>query len=378
MKKIIRLGSYSGIVLLSACSYLPFFGKDDKPGPLPALQATLQPRLVWQYNTGASGKAGFVPAVMSQNVLVATPSGTVSKLNAQNGNLQWQTETRQKLSTGVGAGKNHLAVGTTKGDLFIFDSAGKTLSQPKASSEIVSPPNVTDDSVIALTGDGKIFSFTSSDGKRKWVEQRATPPLIVRNYAGGLLIRDMLIVGLPAGKMLVLEQNSGTVNWEATISIPKGATELERITDVTSLPASDERQACAVAYQGRVACFDLQQGSLNWSRELSSVHGLVLDNRNLYLTDDKGAVHALDKATGASVWKQDKLALRRVGAPQLFGEEYLALIDVEGYVHLLNRADGNMVGRRETDGSAATSQPVKLGSGIVFQTMRGNAFHFTP
>ena len=29
---------------------------------------------------------------------------------------------------------------------------------------------------------------------------------------------------------------------------------------------------------------------------------------NLYVTDDKGAVQALDKTTGASVWKQDKLA----------------------------------------------------------------------
>jgi len=41
----------------------------------------------------------------------------------------------------------------------------------------------------------------------------------------------------------------------------KGATELERIADVTSRPWIEERQACAVAYQGRLACFEILRGT---------------------------------------------------------------------------------------------------------------------
>ena len=94
------------------------------------------------------------------------------------------------------------------------------------------------------------------------------------------------------------------------MATPKGATELERIADVTSLPVVEERQVCAAAYQGRVACFEVIRGTLVWSRDFSSLAGITVDNRYLFVTDDKGAIHALDKSTGASVWKQDKLGGR--------------------------------------------------------------------
>ena len=149
--------------------------------------------------------------------------------------------------------------------------------------------------------------------------QRSNPPLTVRNYSGGVITRGGLFVGTAGGKLLALDLATGNIGWEGNVATPKGATELERIADVTSLPFVEEQQACAVAYQGRVACFEILRGTLNWSRDLSSLDGLVADSRYLYVTDDRGAVHALDKATGASAWKQDKLAQRRPGGPQLVG-----------------------------------------------------------
>ena len=93
---------------------------------------------------------------------------------------------------------------------------------------------------------------------------------------------------------------------------------------------------------------------------MSSLDGIAVDDRYLYVTDDKGAVHALDKATGASAWKQDKLAQRTPGGPQIVGD-YVAVVDAEGYVHLLDRNDGNLVGRVATDGTPATAQPAQSG-----------------
>jgi outer membrane protein assembly factor BamB len=51
---------------------------------------------------------------------------------------------------------------------------------------------------------------------------------------------------------------------------------------------------------------------LLWSRDIE-LEGLTLDSRYLYVTDDKGSLHALDNATGASIWKQDKLEKRFIG-----------------------------------------------------------------
>lgn len=167
--------------------------------------------------------------------------------------------------------------------------------------------------------------------------------------------------------------NTGIVGWDATVANPKGATELERIADVTSRPVVDGQQVCAVAYQGRMACFDVARGSLNWSRDVSSLAGLAADGKYVYVTDDKGAVHALDRSTGASVWKQDLLAARKITGPVVVGD-YVGVVDIEGYLHLLAISNGAYVGRMATDGTAPTSQPVQLGMRALWQSEGGNLY----
>ena len=80
---------------------------------------------------------------------------------------------------------------------------------------------------------------------------------------------------------------------------------------------------------------------------MSSAVGLTIDARYLYVTDDKGSVHALDMASGASIWKQDKLFLRRVTAPVSL-RNLIAVADVQGVVHFLSRDDGSFAARLTT------------------------------
>jgi len=49
----------------------------------------------------------------------------------------------------------------------------------------------------------------------------------------------------------------------------------------------DGREICAVAYQGRVACFETTTGNLIWARDISSIAGMAMDQRNVYISDDK-------------------------------------------------------------------------------------------
>jgi outer membrane protein assembly factor BamB len=101
---------------------------------------------------------------------------------------------------------------------------------------------------------------------------------------------------------------------------------------------------------------------------------LDIDARHVYVTDDKGAVHAFDRTRGASVWRQDKLFLRGVTRPLAQGD-VIAVGDYQGYVHLLRREDGAFVGRLATDGSAVQSELITQGKdGFVLQTANGGVF----
>jgi len=81
-------------------------------------------------------------------------------------------------------------------------------------------------------------------------------------------------------------------------------------------------------------------------------------------------VHALDKATGASLWKQDKLLHRQLSPPVIV-EGRVVVGDGFGYLHVLSADTGEIVGRLATDGTAVKSI-VPTRSGLLVQTAGGS------
>ena len=362
----------SWMTSLPVPSFAWLTGQRKKPGPLPALTATVTPRINWQQSVGKAGP-GIAPAITTSGIYAAARDGTLMRLDTATGRVVWRGSAGRTLSAGPGASEALVTVGTDKGDVLAFDVNGNALWTARVSSEVIAPPRVSDKVVTVFSGDGRIYGLNTADGKTLWVDQRTNPPLTVRNAAGGTMSRGGLLVGTAGGRLLAIDAQSGTIGWDATVATPKGATELERIADVTSLPFVDENEVCAAAYQGRVACFDIVRGTLKWSRDVSSLAGITADAERLYVVDDKGTVHAFDRSNGASVWKQDVLAKRRIGGPQVIGDE-VGVVDSEGYLHVLSRKDGAYVGRLATDGSLATTQPAALAGGLLWQSENGTVY----
>jgi outer membrane protein assembly factor BamB len=131
----------------------------------------------------------------------------------------------------------------------------------------------------------------------------------------------------------------------------------------------DGGRICAVAFQGKAACFEIQSGNTVWTREISSATGLAIDDRSAYIADDQDNVHALDREGGASRWKQDKLLRRRLGAPAVVDGKVL-VGDSLGFVHVLSRDDGAFIGRHATGGGAVNAL-VPANGGVLVQTAGG-------
>jgi outer membrane protein assembly factor BamB len=137
---------------------------------------------------------------------------------------------------------------------------------------------------------------------------------------------------------------------------------------VTSVPTSYDDLLTA-AYQGKVACFEISTRNVLWSREISTARSLANDEKNLYVVDDTDAVQALDKKSGSSVWKQDKLLYRSLPSPAVYDGK-VVVGDVEGYLHVLSPDNGAIIGRLATDGTPIESLVPGL-SGLFVQTAGG-------
>ncbi|WP_371324792.1 outer membrane protein assembly factor BamB [Dechloromonas sp. ZY10] len=353
----------------------PFSSSAPKMAPLKAIAATAEVRSSWSANVGKAGEYTLSPAVVGNVVYVAAQDGTVAKL--EEGRNVWQIKTAMQLSGGVGADGKMVVVGTRSGDVLAFSAVdGRTLWQAKVSSEVLAAPAVGEEGVAVRSGDNRIALLNLADGTRKWVYQRSTPALSIRSTAAPVFADRYLFAGFPGGKLVALALTNGAPIWEGTVAQPKGATEVDRAADVVAAPAVDGRQICAVAFQGRVACFDMGQGgSMVWSRDLSSASGLTLDGRYLFVTDDKGAVHALDRLTGSSLWKQAALFNRKVSAPAV-KRGLVAVADGEGVVHFLSREDGSFVARKTTDGTPVRAAVQSIGAGFLVQTAGGSISKF--
>jgi len=375
--KLCRAAVYLTLALvLAGCSTLdsinPFASKGSKMAELQPIAATAEARLVWRESVGKSDLYSFTPAVVGSSVYAASKNGTVVRID--DGKLVWKIRVDQELSGGVGADGSIVVVGSPKGDVLAFSVAdGKPLWTAKASSEILAPPAVGEGIVVVRGGDNRLTAYDTTDGKRKWTYQRPTPTLSLRATASPVIEGKYVFAGFPGGKLIAVSTANGASLWEGTVAVPKGSSELDRVADIVSVPVISGRTICAVAFQGRVACFDLGNGNLVWARDMSSAVGLAIDARYLYVTDDKGAVYALDMASGASLWKQDKLFMRRVTAP-LPRRDLIAIADAEGFVHFLNREDGSFVARLATDGSPVVAPLQALGSDLLVQTSKGGIF----
>lgn len=265
------------------------------------------------YSIGKSvtGTTALVPGFHNDAVYAASADGQLARFDSATGSEVWSINTYSKLSGGVGVNDEMILVGTFKGEVLAFDDQSNLLWRSQVTSEILSPPQADDGVVVVRTGEGRIFGLDAIDGKRKWVYQNSTPSLTVRSFAGVLVKGGAVFAGFAGGKLVAIQLSDGKVGWEVVVSKARGVTELERITDITSLPVADEKQICAVAYKGRVTCFEVSSGNQIWTRETSSSAGLAMDNQYVYVSEDDGSVVAYNKNNGTIIWKK-KIPKREV------------------------------------------------------------------
>jgi outer membrane protein assembly factor BamB len=357
-----------------------FGGSSGGPQPvaLEPLAQAQELRVLWSARVGSAGAFEFSPALAGDALYAAARDGAVVRLDAADGRERWRVALDARLSGGVGADAATVAVATDDGAVFALDAlTGKQRWRARISSEVLAAPRLAAGLVLVKSADSRIHALDAADGKRRWAYQRAPAALRLRVPQGMTVHEGLLYTGFSGGKLVALALDGGALRWEASVADPKGTTELERVTDVVGEPVLVGREVCAAAFQGRVACFDAQTGSLLWAREISSVTGVSADARYAYASDERGSVHALDRTTGRSLWKLDRLAHRQLSRPLPLGAR-IAVGDLEGIVHLLARDSGALVARAGTDGSPVRAAPIALPRGFLVQTQAGGLFALSP
>lgn len=341
-------------LLLCACGGDKVISENDadRPADLVKFEATLPVQLAWSAQLNIDAKRhGFnlMPVEYDGQIFTTESNGRVACYDAVRGSFRWDIKLDAKLSAGAGAGNGLLVVGSEDGELFGLDAQhGAIKWRTSLSSEILAAPQITADKVIVSIGDGKVVALDATTGQRIWVSSNTVPALSLRGSGRPTVAGERVIVGFASGHLAAFNLHNGKRLWETAVAVSRGRSEIERLIDVDSTPRVVDNMIYTVTYQGQVAALTLESGQIVWSREASSFVDIAVDEGHVYFSDNSGELWALDRTSGATLWRQDKLHGRATTAPALLGD-YIAVGDFQGYIHWMTRADGRFVARVRMD-----------------------------
>jgi outer membrane protein assembly factor BamB len=289
-------------------------------------------------------------------IYAASANGVVAAHSAIDGDLVWNTNLGVQITGGAGIGSGLVFVASEDAKVIALDKNSGDISWSAAvSSEVLSAPNAKDDVVVLQTVDEKLIALSVEDGSQRWTYETTLPALTLRGSSAPVISSSGLVLaGFSNGTLVAVNASDGVWRWEERVAVPEGEYDIDRVIDIDGDLLVDGQRIFASSYQGNLMALDIETGRIVWGLEASSYHGLAQGFGNLYYVDDESQVYAIRDNTDEVVWENFDLKFRPLTAP-LSINNYVAVADFEGYVHLLSQIDGRIVGREQIDSNGVRS-----------------------
>ncbi|MBA6256851.1 MULTISPECIES: outer membrane protein assembly factor BamB [unclassified Colwellia] len=374
---------------LSACSSTDEEDEATKVAELTEINQTFEADVLWESSVGNGVSDYFSrikPNVAYGKLYSASREGDVVALELKNGNEIWSTDlsdikgdrgffdSRQSalLNGGPITGIQKIFIGSENGEVFALDAdTGKLDWQGKVKGEVIAAPAIDAGILVVNTASGVIKAFNASNGQDEWQIEQEVPALTLRGVSSPAISSGGVMVGSADGTLSVYILESGQQGWTIEVGEALGSTQLERVIDVDSTPLIFGDKVYSISVKGRLTAVDLRTGRMLWERQYSSYHDLSIDGNTIFLTDVKGHVYAVDRQNGFEKWSQLSLTNRGVTGPAVLGN-YIIVGDLEGYLHFIDQATGDIVSRHEVDSSGLNITPTVHENIIYAQSRNGD------
>jgi outer membrane protein assembly factor BamB len=393
-----KLGALLAVLLVAACSNRN--STIEPPTELKRIDAQVEFERAWRAVVGGEEEDDLLlplaPVSDGQRVYAAGRNGSVVAIDLVEGDRLWETVVprltrgsseslgiwnkalrplentdRMRLAAGPGLGAGVLVVGSSDGEVAALAADdGRLLWSVVLGSEIVSTPAIDGTTVVARLANGQLIALDARDGSTRWIADQPVPSLSIRGGSRPVIAGPLVYAGFDNGKIAAYELARGQLSWEVPLATPTGRSEIERLVDADGLFQVTADEVFAVAFHGRAAALAASDGRTLWQRDMSSARGLVADFSAVYVTDADSQVWALDRGNGGPLWTQADLRARSITAPTRVGET-LAVGDFEGFVHLLDRETGRIIGRTRLGPTPIVVPPLVIGEVMVVQDVRG-------
>lgn len=341
-----------------------------QPAPLESFAPSQKVSTVWSQRIGSSdGSTNLV--VSGKSLTWASADGQVVSMDIATGQIRWRGQVDGRLSAAVGSDGRYAAVVTTENELVALDQ-GKVLWRERLPGRVITAPLVAGERVFVQGVDRSTRAYDVLDGRWLWQYQRpGSDPLSLS--AQGLLqpYRDTLAVG-QGSRLVGLDPLRGTVRFDLSLGTPRGTNEVERLADLVGPGARVGDTLCVRAFQLSVSCVDMARGRLAWTRPQAGTTAIGASGSVVVGADGADRLSAWGADNGDLRWRVDRFQYRSLSAPAVWGD-FVAVVDGDGYVHVLSTTDGRTVARASVDGPLSAA-PVVADGLLLLATRQGTVY----
>ncbi len=353
---------------LVACSNAP-----EKPEPteLERLTPELALERLASESLGGQDVTGLRPAVSERGIAVASADGEVSLLDAKTLDTLWSMDLDKDIVGGVGVNTQAVFVATSDATLFALSlDDGSVLYEVRLPSVTTTPPEADEDQVYVKTQIGRLMAFEAQTGALNWLEETQESGIGIRGGAPMTLRDGVLWVLWESGRLVTYQASSGRILWERQVAVSRGRSPLERIVDSKGAPSVQNTLVATATRNGQVTVLDARSGQTVWSLDADAYPGALLAFNLVTVVETNGTISAYSAQSGESVWSNTQLQYRELSAPAVYANA-IAVVDLEGVLHLLDPADGRFVGRVDTGSEKGLVAPVATAEGVLVQLSDG-------
>ena len=190
--------------------------------------------------------------------------------------------------------------------------------------------------------DGYTVAIDIENSKVEWQYKGRNVPLSMKGSGSITNLNNNLFIARDDGNLISLKKGTGKLNWIVSISPRSGRNELESLRDVEMTPFVKDGTIFVGSFQGNLISVDVFNGNLIWSKPMSILSNIDVDEENVYAADSEGYIFALDRFSGFTKWKL-KLENNLIGTQSFSYEKYIINISTKGHIMVIDKNQGKIL-----------------------------------